>query len=487
MEHGAGPQRPVVRQSGELRVGTHVGDRRLRVARRAQAQQVEVPRLASRARTSNPAVVFIYGFALLILVGTVVLTLPLSSADGAWTPFLDALFTSTSAVCVTGLVIVDTGTYWSGFGQAVILALMKIGGLGFMTSSTLLLMLAGARVSIRERLLLREALGGATLGSVLHLARRITLFTLVAEGTGALILTAVFLREVDLPRAMWWGLFHSISAFNNAGFDLFGGFRSLSHYSHDAVLLLTIGGLILLGAVSYTAVEDLVRCRRVVRLTLDTKLILVTMAGLTVAGTLGLLFTERANQGTLAGMELGPRVLNAFFLTISRTAGFASVNLGDMTDDGLFLLLPLMFIGGASGSVAGGIKLQTFGLLLFAILSAGRGLSEVEAFRRRVPMAQVLRALSVALLAVSAVFVAGLILTLVEPFEFHTVLFEAVSAFGTVGYSTGITPDTGASGRLMLIAAMFAGRLGPLTLVIALAARERRPRYHWAEEPVKIG
>jgi trk system potassium uptake protein len=452
---------------------------------KARGQPVIVPAPPAGPAAWHPAVVFVYGFAALILAGGVLLALPFSSASGRWTPMLDALFTSTSAVCVTGLTVVDTATYWSGFGHAVILALFQVGGVGFMISATALILLGGRRATIRQRILLREALAGGELGSVVTLARNVIIFTLIAETVGAIILTMRFLGEVEPGRAFWWGVFHAISGFNNAGFDLFG--KSLIDYSHDPVVLLTIGALFVTGALSYTAVADVAKQRRFAPLALDTKLVLVTSGLLAVMGTLGLLFTERSNPATLGAMDLGPRILNAFFQAVSRTAGFSSVDIGAMTEEGLFVLMGLMFVGGSAGSTAGGVKVQTFSILLFAIISAARGLDEVEAFRRRVPNAQVLRALSVALLYVALVFAMSFLLNVAERFVFDRVLFEAISALGTVGYSTGITPETGPAGRAILITSMFVGRLGPLTLVIALAARARRTTYRWTEETIKIG
>src|SRR5215207_529791 len=253
---------------------------------------------------------------------------------------------ATSAVCVTGLVVLDTGTYWSGFGQLVILMLIQLGGFGFMTSSTLLLLLLRREATLRERILLREALGSGGLGSVFHLARKVILFRLVAEGTGAIILTVAFLGELDPPSALWFGVFHAISAFNNAGFDVVGGFRSLVPFNHRPEIVLTVAILLIAGGISYTVVEDLVRHRRFVRLTLDSKLVLVTTAALVVLGTTGVLFTEWANAATLGEMGAGPRLLNAFFTAVTpRTAGVNTVDTGAMTENGLFVLIALMFVG----------------------------------------------------------------------------------------------------------------------------------------------
>jgi trk system potassium uptake protein len=432
--------------------------------------------------------VFVTGFACFIAVGALTLTLPAASASGEWTPLVDALFTATSAVCVTGLVVLDTGTYWSGFGQVVILALIQLGGLGFMTSSTLLLLLLRRRATMREGVLLREELGTGGLGSVFVLARKVMLYTLVVEAAGAVILSLAFLRDADPPQAVWWGVFHAISAFNNAGFDVFGGFRSLVPFNQRPDILLPIALLFVSGGISYTVVEDVMVRRRFVRLTLDTKLVLVTTAALIVVGMAGVLFSERANPATLGDMPVGPRLLNAFFTGVTpRTAGFNSVDTAALTENGLFVLMALMFVGGAAGSTAGGIKVQTFSLLCFAIVTAVRGGNEVAAFGRRLPGAQVLRAVSVALLSLALVFVVAFVLTLTEHPRFLFLVFEAFSAVGTVGLSTGITPDLTDTGRAVLILAMFAGRLGPLTLVLALSARERRSIYRWPQEGVKIG
>jgi trk system potassium uptake protein TrkH len=447
-----------------------------------------LPLRAARPATWHPALVFVYGFAGFIAIGTLILALPMASASGQWTPLVDTLFTATSAVCVTGLVVVDTGTYWSGFGQLVIMLLIQLGGFGFMTSSTLLLLLFGRQVTLRERSLLRQALGAGGLGSVLYLARKVFLFTLTVELAGAIVLTIAFLRDVDPPRALWWGVFYAISAFNNAGFDLSGGFQSLVPFNQRPEILLTVAAMLILGGISYTVVDDVLKKRRFVRLALDTKLVLLTTVLLVVFGTAMILFTERANVETLGSMSIGPRLLNAFFTGVTpRTAGFNSIDTGKMTENALFLLMGLMFIGGAAGSTAGGIKVQTFSLLLFAIVAAVKGRSEVAMFGRRVPGATVLRAIAVALLSLASIFVVALALTLTEPLRFLYLLFETFSAFGTAGLSVGITPNLTPVGRAVVCLAMFAGRLGPLTMVLALVARERNRSYRWPEEGVKIG
>jgi trk system potassium uptake protein TrkH len=439
-------------------------------------------------RALNAGLVFAGGFGLLIVVGTVLLMLPISHATSEWTPLLDAALIAVSAACVTGLVVVDTGTYWSTFGQVVIVTLIQVGGFGFMILSTFLLRLVGRRTSLRERLLLSESLGAGTVGSALGLARRILAFTLVVEGVGALVLTLAFLESQPLGTALWWGVFHAVSAFNNAGFDLTGGYRSMVPYQSSPAVLLSLSALVILGSISYSVVEDVLRRRRFQRLTLDSKLVLVTTLGLLPGGTLLLLFTERTNGGTFAPMTAGGQVLNAFFhSTVARTAGFNSVDLAAMTDGGLLVLIGLMMIGGAAGSTAGGIKVQTLGILLSATVSAVRGLPDVIAFERRVPIPDILRAIAVTVLSFALVTLATFLLGLTDSQPFLRELFEVVSAFATVGMSTGLTQETNAGGRLVLMAMMFVGRLGPLTLAIALAEREHGSPLRWPSEAVRIG
>lgn len=441
-----------------------------------------------RRRGPKPALVFVAGFAALILIGTILLSLPAASRSGDRTSLVDALFTATSAVCVTGLVVVDTATHWTSFGQVVILVLIQLGGFGFMTSSIALLLLIGRRPRLRERMLAGESMGGSTLGGTLRLVRRVAATTAIIELIGALMLLLAFSRHASFGIASWWGVFHSVSAFNNAGFDIQGEFRSVTAYQRDWTVLVPLAGLIILGGISYTVLADVARRRSWRRLSVDTKLILSTSAVLLLAGTAMMLATEAANPSTLGPLTWPDRLLNAAFHSVSlRTAGFNAVPMSELHEQTQFFNMALMFIGGASGSTAGGIKVQTFSLLFLAILASIRGSDYVVAFGREIPHAQVYRALSVALLAVAMVFAVALILTVTEPFGFTDVFFEAVSAFGTVGLSTGITPELSIWGRFIVMATMFVGRLGPLTLVLALAARADRPNYRYASGTCKIG
>ncbi|MBA3777793.1 MAG: Trk family potassium uptake protein [Chloroflexi bacterium] len=457
-----------------------------------QPQRLRVQAAKIRRRAPPPALVLVLGFAALIAIGTLLLMLPISSQARSWTPPLEALFTSTSAVCVTGLVVVDTGTYWSGFGQVVILLLMQAGGFGFMTGSTLLLLLlVGRRTSLRDRIAVQQSLGAPQLGSVMALVRRIAVFTLALEAIGAAALGARFLvggEAGDPIRAAWWGIFHSISAFNNAGFDLFGEFRSVTAFVHDPVVLGLLGGLVVVGGIGYAIVGDVWQKRRWRRLAVETRLVLLTTLALLVVGTVAIAAIEWTQPRTLGSLPAEARVLNAaFHSAVARTAGFNSLDTSALLEPTLFGLMALMFIGGASGSPAGGIKVNTFSVLLVAIVSTARGRPSAEAFGRRIQHETVYRALAVALLSIAFVFAVGFALSLTSRAPFIELIFETVSAFATVGLSTGITRELEAVPRVLLILAMFVGRLGPLTLVLALASQRQPVSFRPAVESVRIG
>ncbi len=469
--------------------GRRPGDRRVRIARVRPEEIVLEQR--RRARRPIPApIVLIGGFAALIAVGTILLVLPPMSEAGTWTSPVDALFTATSAVCVTGLVVLDTATHWSLPGEVVILALIQLGGLGIATSSTLLLILAmGRRTGLRDRLLVQESTGAPTLGSVLPLLRRIAAFTLLVQACGAAILFVSRLAAGDGPlQAAWWGIFHAGAAFNNAGFDVTGGFRSLTGSAEDPVVLGTIGALIVLGGLGYAIVADVVVRRRWGRLALETKMVLAGTAILLVGGAAFFSLVEWGNPATLGALPPPARLLNAAFLSVTpRTAGFNSVDTGSLLVPSLFVVMGLMFVGGASGSTAGGIKVGTLGVLLVAIVSVGRGEPSAAVFGRRIPHGIVYRSLAVALLGAVVVFGGALALELASDVDFVAVLFETFSAFGTVGLSTGITPGLPDPALVILVVVMFIGRLGPLVFVLALAGRARPVAHRPASETLRIG
>ena len=473
--------------------GRRPGDRRVRV-QRTRPEQFTVRQPRRMRRAPAPAVTLLALFVVLITVGTVLLMLPIASADGEATRFIDALFTATSATCVTGLVVLDTASHWSPFGQVVILALIQLGGFGIMAGSTLLLFLfLRRRTSLRDRVLVTESLGGLELGTITQLVTRIAIFTVICEVIGAVILSIAFMAGPEAgptwhPLGIWWGIFHSISAFNNAGFDLTGGFQSLIPFRDDWVVLLTHGILLVLGGLGFAIVGDALFKRRWGRFALETKLVLLTTAVLLVVGTVLIGVIEWENPATLGAMPSEQRVLNAFFESATlRTAGFTALDTGALVDATLFVVMALMFIGGASGSTAGGIKVNTFSVLLIAIASTVKGEPSATAFGRRIKHELVYRAIAVTLLSIAFVFLTGLGLTLTTDQAFVDTLFEAVSAFGTVGASTGITRDLTDPARVITTVAMFVGRLGPLTLVLALAARAHAVSYRPAVESVRIG
>ena len=468
-----------------------LGDRILRVAR-VSPWRIPLPVIPRPKQAGLSPVILVYGFAGVIILGTVLLMLPIASKTGQFTSPVNTLFTAASAVCVTGLAVVDTGTYWSGFGQGVILVLIQIGGLGFMASATLLLLVLGRRLGLRERWLIGQSLGTERLGGMVKLVRRILIFTLIFEAIGAAIFYIRFSVENPAGTAAWRAVFQAVSAFNNAGFDIIvsplGKFRSLLDYQTDTTIILTTAALIIIGGISFVVVADIGRMRRFGRLSLDSKIVLVTTLGLLVLGTLAFLLTEYGNADTLGPLSFPYKLLNAFFHSVTpRTAGFASINIGSMATYSQFFTILLMFVGGAAGSTAGGIKVNTFGMLVATIWSTIRGKEHAGAFGREFANQQIHRALTLMMLALTLIFIVVFVLTVTEEFGFLALLFETVSAFGTVGLSTGITPDLSVAGRLIITAVMFVGRLGPLILVLSLTQRQKPSEYRYPEDEVRIG
>lgn len=438
---------------------------------------------------------FVGAFALVILVGAVLLLLPVSTAPGAVTHPIDALFTAVSATAVTGLVVVDTADHWSFWGELVILLLIQIGGLGFAVGASLLLqaLRRGAEgYSLRETLLMRDGAPALSLREVADLARRIVRFTLVAEAIGAALLTLGFSREMPLPRAVWFGVFHAVAAFGNAGFDLQGGFVSMIPYQTSVWVNVVLALLIQAGALGYVPLADAVRCRRWGPLPLDTKLVLLTNGVLLVAGAAAFLVFEW--RGTLAEVPLWARPLAALFQSVAaRTAGFATVNFGAAQAVTLFAWVGLMMVGGASGSTAGGVKLATVGVIAAAVAATLRGRAEPQVFGRRIATAVVFRAMAVVVLFVllhfgfTAALAVSEDLLAAKELDFIQLLFETMSALATVGLSTGITPALTPAGKLILCLAMFVGRIGPLTAAYALQQRQERVLYRFPDEAVRIG
>jgi trk system potassium uptake protein TrkH len=469
------------------------GDRVVRHPRQDDMSPVhlELPTKRSQSRALASPLTLLYSFVGLISLGTILLSMPFSHHGTGFAPFVEALFTATSAATVTGLVIQETATYWTKAGQMVILALMFVGGLGFMTIATFLLVLVGQRVTLSQRLLVRESLGVNHLGGLVRLTIRIVLVATTIQIIGFVALLARFLfLDYSVSDSIWHAIFHAVSGFNNAGFVALPETNSLSSFQDDRFILGIIGGLILLGALSYWVMVDVAsRFNHFSLYSLNSKLVLILTGILIVSGALVFFFSEFDNERTLGPLPLLDKVIISVFESISgRTAGFATVSFGDTEQHTNFFFTSLMFVGGASASVAGGIKVNTVAVILVAVLSTLRGSPRATAFGREIPQDQVRRAMTMGAVATTLVFLVALTLTFAErEFPFIDLLFESVSAFGTVGLSTGLTPDLSRWGHLIIIFSMFIGRIGPLTLGLAMVQRSQGDLYRYAQERVTIG
>ncbi|MDA1215254.1 MAG: Trk family potassium uptake protein [Chloroflexi bacterium] len=435
------------------------------------------------------------GFAILIGGGTVLLWLPIASTQSGAAPLLTALFTATSAVCVTGLVVVDSATYWTGFGQSVLAGLMYLGGLGIMTAGTILLVVIGRHLTLPGRIVMKESVGATTLGSVTSIIKRVLFLATAIQIVGSLVLLARLITVFSTGEAIWYSVFHAISGFNNAGFVIFPDSDSLIGLRLDRFIIVTIGTLVLLGALSFSVIAELARRQRMSRWSLDTRLVLVGSLVLSLLGAMALFFIEQGNPATLGDVDRIDQISDSFFQSIAaRTAGFSTVDFGATRMPTNLVFMLLMFIGGASGSTAGGVKVNTMMVLLAAAVTSLRGRPHPEIFRRELAYEQVARAITLVLLVALTLLTFLLALMITErqsidsgQFLFIDLLFESVSALGTTGLSTGITSDLTTGGKLLITALMYVGRLGPLTIVLGLALREHRAVYRYAQETVRIG
>ncbi len=440
-------------------------------------------------RLTHPAQFVVAGFAAAVAVGTVLLLLPVSRRGPGGAGFVDALFTAVSAVCVTGLITVDTATFWSGFGQVVILGLIQAGGLGIMVVATLLGLLVSKRLGLRTRLNTAAETRSLGLGDVRRVLIGIVRTSLLFEAAGAVVLALAFGIGHGEPfgRAAWLGVFHAVSAFNNAGFALFSD--NMIGFATDPFVSLPLCILVVAGGLGFPVLFELRReWRTPRRWSLHTKIVVSAYAVLLVAGAALFWALEWANPKTLGPMSVAEKAVAGFFQGVQpRTAGFNSVNTGDLNPETLLGTDILMFIGGGSGGTAGGIKVTTFVVLLFVIWTEIRGDRSVVAFGKHIPREAQRQALTVALLSVAAVVGSTAALLVLTPFSLDQVLFESVSAFATVGLSTGITADVGTAGQLLLAGMMFLGRLGPVTLACSLALRSRPRLYDVPYERPIIG
>ncbi|MBI4202652.1 MAG: Trk family potassium uptake protein [Chloroflexi bacterium] len=468
------------------------GDRVIRTPRQQELQPVFVPaplRPTQRRRFESP-LILVYGFGSLIAIGTFLLWLPIFNTTGHFAPFLTALFTATSAACVTGLTVVNTGAFWNQGGQAVILGLILVGGLGFMSTATFLLVIVAQRMSLPSQLLVtRGFLDASQFGGLVRLTLQIIALAFVIQ---ALAFVVLFWRMEPMfgsVEGAWQALFHAVSAYNNAGFDIQPeGASSLSLFRGDVFLLAGIGLAAVAGSLGYTFFVDVLKVRRFNRFSLDSRLVIVTTFPLLLIGGLVFFAFEYNNPGTLGQETVWVKGVNSLFHSITpRTVGFSTVDIGMANLHTVVIIMALMFIGGSSGSTAGGIKVNTFAVILAAVCASVRNRPYVEVFRREIPAPQVQRALAVAFLAIAFVSIISFLLVITEPFPFDRILFEVVSAFGTVGLSTGITPDLSVIGKTLIVITMFVGRIGPLTIALALGQGQRHALYRYSQERVRIG
>ncbi|RAS78391.1 TrkH family potassium uptake protein [Priestia endophytica] len=436
----------------------------------------------------EPATILFSGFLGLILLGTGLLMIPAATSDRHHLSFIDALFEATSAVCVTGLAVVDTGTTFTLFGQIILLVLIQVGGWGFMTIGILMFIILGKKIGLQQRLILKESLNTFSLQGVIALVRRVVLITLAVEAIGALVLAIRWSQEMSWGKAIYYGIFHSISAFNNAGFGLEPD--NLSKWVGDPTVNIVITLLFIIGGTGFFVIADILEKRSIRKFSLHTKIVLVSTILLNVVSTIVIFALEYHNADTLGKLGMGDKWWAAYFQgVVPRTAGFNTLDIGELTLSSKVYMMGLMFIGAAPGSTGGGIKITTFVLLLLALWVVLTNKEDINVFQRRIPKSLIYRAFSIATSAMIFVFVIFFLLTITEKgIDMSTLLFETISASGTVGLSANFTGDLSPAGRVLITIMMFIGRVGPLTIGYVLAIRSnKQSKIRYAEEKILIG
>lgn len=433
--------------------------------------------------TINPPKVLVGSFLSMVAIGTLLLSLPFATQTG--TPdFFAALFTATSAICVTGLVVADTATHWSIWGQIIILLLIQIGGLGLMTFVTYFIIILGRRLKLKQKMVLQFALNRSSMADLTDIIRYLLIFSLIFELAGTLILFLHWLPTMGTGQALWYAIFHSISAFNNAGFDLFGNFNSLQAFSGDIVVNLTLSILFITGSLGFLVVYELLQYRQSRRLSLHSRLVLFGTALLLLLGMVVILLLE--SNHALAALPWSDKILASYFLSATRTAGFSTIDVNSTMLTTQVLLMGLMFIGGAPGSTSGGIKVTTLLLLAMTIWSVFLGRKDVEIAKRRISPHDVSRTITVVSISVMVIFLGVLALS-VQHHDFVKVVFEVVSATGTVGLSLGLTQSLTPMGQLIIVMIMLFGRLGPVTIGLAMAYKPQTNPIRYPEDRIMIG
>ncbi|WP_168123290.1 TrkH family potassium uptake protein [Paenibacillus sp. HB172176] len=428
-------------------------------------------------------------FSALILVGALLLSMPFSSSTNHSVGFLNAFFTSVSAVCVNGLVVVDTGSAFSVAGQVIIMILIQIGGIGFMTVGVMVAIILGKRIGLKQRLIIQQTTQSTSSQGLVKLSLYMVLIVFAFESVATLVLTLRWMDDMGLAKALYYGMFHSVSAFNNAGFALWSD--SLSGFAGDPVVNFTIITLFVVGGLGYIVIVDIFRKRSWRRLSLHSKVVLTASLALTAIGFLLIFLLETWNKATFGDMSYGERIMAALFQSLTpRSAGFNTIDISSMVTASQFLLIILMFIGAASGGTGGGIKTNTVVVLLLATFNTFRGGGQIHAFERKIAHDTVMRALAVVISALAFVLTVALLLIVTENMleeHFLEVLFEATSAFSTTGLSMGLTNDLSPAGKVIVSITMFLGRLGPLTLAFALSQKRQTSKLGYPEDHILIG
>lgn len=431
-------------------------------------------------------------FASIILLGTALLALPIASRDGISCGVLPALFTATSATCVTGLTLFDTFTQWSGFGQTVLLLLIEVGGLGFMSVASLVIFILRKKVGLKQRMVMAQAMSLNDMQDVVRLQKIVLLGSLGVQLVGALVLTLHFASLYDFRQSLIWGVFHSVSAFCNAGFDVFGRIapgQSVITFNNDPVVLITLMLLITIGGLGFFVWEEIARVRTLKGFSVYSKLVLIATGAIILVGAALVLVQEWHNPNTLGPMPVWQKVLNSFFQAVSlRTAGFASLDQALLMDSTKGISLLIMLIGGSSGSTAGGIKTVTFVVLALFIWAKARGRSTVHVFRRTIPNEKAIDAMTIFFMVVGLAFAGGVFISATAQVSFVDALYESVSALATVGLTAGVTTTLGIPAQLMLILFMFFGRVGVLTISLGfLIGDKAEDRFRYADTNLLIG
>ncbi|MCI8387359.1 MAG: Trk family potassium uptake protein [Clostridiales bacterium] len=425
----------------------------------------------SAKRRLNATQIILLGFILLILLGALLLTLPISSKNGGFTPISQALFTSVSATCVTGLSVVNTGAYWSTFGQIVIITLIQIGGLGFMTLAVMLSIFIKRQITPRERIVVAQSLGLNEVGGAVRLVKRILIGTFAIEGAGAVALMTQFIPKFGIAKGIYYGIFHSISAFCNAGFDLLNG---LEGFTYNYTVGITLMLLIIIGGIGFIVWDDIVNLiKKHERLSIYSRLVLITSAVLIIACALLVGMFEWNNPDTLGNLSVGDKIYQSIFQSVTtRTAGFDLIGNTHMTDSSQLICLFFMLIGGASGSTAGGVKVGSLCVLIIAILGCACGRSEFVVYKRRIPGDAVIRAATMFVINLSCGVLGGILVAVFERIPLLTALYETISAISTVGLSLSLSPTLSLISMIIVMILMFFGRVGVLTITYSIMLRQ---------------